>query len=90
MKPLSAQGVPFTARSWYGLYGPKGMPPSLVNRINALLNQWTSLPETIKFLEDKQNQPKGLKLSPSEFAALIQRDLVAWGELIEAAGVTPS
>jgi tripartite-type tricarboxylate transporter receptor subunit TctC len=90
VKPLAEQGVPFTAKSWYGLYGPKGMAPALVNQLNELLNRWANLPATIKFLADRQNQPPGLKLSPAEFAELMKRDLVAWGELIQAAGVKPS
>jgi tripartite-type tricarboxylate transporter receptor subunit TctC len=90
VKPLSEQGVPFTARSWYGLYGPKGLPEPIVMRLNGLLNRWTELAETVKFMAERQNAPMGLLLSPSEFAELMKRDIVAWGELIKAAGIEPS
>jgi tripartite-type tricarboxylate transporter receptor subunit TctC len=90
VKPLPEQGVRFDARSWYGLYGPRGMPETLVNRLNTLVNRWTDLEETTRFMAERQNAPKGLLLSPREFGELMKRDLVAWAELIKAAGVEPS
>lgn len=90
VKPLPEQGVRFDARSWYGLFGPRGLPEPIVNRLNTLVNRWTELDETTHFMAERQNAPKGLVLSPQEFAQLMQRDIVAWGELIKAAGIEPS
>jgi tripartite-type tricarboxylate transporter receptor subunit TctC len=90
VKPLPEQGVRFDARSWYGLYGPRALPEPIVSRLNGLVNRWTDLDETTRFMAERQNAPKGLLLSPQEFGELMKRDLIAWAELIRAAGVEPS
>jgi len=86
---LPEQGIPLEAQSWYGMFGPPGMPSELVDRINVLLNRWLLLPDTIAFFEQKQNGPAPVPTTPAEFQKVIDGDLVAWKKLMDAAGIKP-
>jgi tripartite-type tricarboxylate transporter receptor subunit TctC len=83
------QGFRLEAFPWYGLFGPKGMSPELVERINALANRWMVLPATTEFVTTKQNGPPYKPLTVAGFEQQIRDDLVGWKRLIEQAGVKP-
>jgi len=86
---LPQQGLILEAQSWYGLFGPLGMPDDLTLRINTVLNRWILQPETVAFFADKQNGPPPIPTTPAEFRKVIENDLVSWKALIDAAGVQP-
>ena len=83
------QGFKLDAFPWYGMFGPKGLPRDIVERMNATLNRWMVLPEVAEFFDQKQNGPAPKPLSVAEFEKLIQSDLVSWKGLIDVAGVKP-
>ena len=83
------QGFKLDAFPWFGLYGPKGMPRDLVERLNATLNKWMVLPEVVEFLEGKQNTPPPIPMSVAEFEKFIQQELVTWKRLLDSAGIKP-
>jgi tripartite-type tricarboxylate transporter receptor subunit TctC len=83
------QGFKLDAFPWYGLFGPKGLPREIVERMNATLNRWMVLPEVAEFFDQKQNGPAPKPLTVAEFEKLIQSDLVSWKQLIDVAGVKP-
>ena len=84
------QGFPLEAPPWYGLFGPAGMSPDLVRRLNALLNRWLALPETVALFADKQNTPAPILKTPEEFAAQLQRELPVWRRMVADAKLQPS
>jgi tripartite-type tricarboxylate transporter receptor subunit TctC len=84
------QGHPLEAPPWYGLFGPAGMSPDLVRRLNALLNRWLALPETVALFADKQNTPAPILKTPEEFAAQLQRELPVWRRMVADAKLQPS
>lgn len=86
---LAEQGLRFDAHPVYGLFGPKGMAPAVVSRINALLNQWITRPETIEFMAQRQNMPRSEPMSAEQYARSLQDELQAWNVLIRDAGLTP-
>ena len=86
---LADQGVRYDAHPVYGLFGPKGMSVATVNRINALLNQWITRPETIDFMAQRQNMPRSEPMSAEQYARSLQDELRAWTVLIQEAGFTP-
>lgn len=86
---LAEQGLQYDAHPVYGLFGPKGMPPALVRRINALLNQWLARPQTIEFFAQRQNMPSSEPMSPEQYAKSLQDELQAWSRLVRDAGLTP-
>lgn len=90
VQTLTEQGLSFPAQSWYGMFGPKGMPPELTARINEVLNRWLLSADAIDFFEQKQNSPAPKPSTPAAFGTLIQEDLVAWAKLLDQAGIKPS
>jgi tripartite-type tricarboxylate transporter receptor subunit TctC len=79
---LNEQGIPFEVETWYGLFAPAGLPHDVLVRLNTVLNQWLRLPETASFFEQKQNSPAPIPMTPEQYIALLQRDVVAWKGLI--------
>jgi len=86
---LPQQGLVLEAQSWYGLFGPPGMPEALTQRISTVLNRWCVQPETVAFFAEKQNGPPPIPTTPAEFRKVIESDLVSWKALIDAAGIQP-
>ncbi len=84
---LAEQGYPLGFVSWYGLFGPSSMSNDLVAKLNALLNRWLVLPETVALFEQKQNSPAPLQKSPEAFAAMIQSELPVWRKLMQTAKI---
>ncbi|MBL8386495.1 MAG: tripartite tricarboxylate transporter substrate binding protein [Burkholderiales bacterium] len=87
---LNEQGVPMNVTSWYGMFVAKGTPAPVVERMNALLNQWLRLPDTVAFFEQKQNAPAPTPTTPAEFARVLQADLEGWKKMVADARLTPS
>ena len=86
---LAEQGLKYDAHPAYGLFGPKGMPAELVQRINALLNQWLARPQTTEFFAQRQNMPRSEPMSAEQYAKSLQDELQAWTRLMADAGLKP-
>lgn len=71
---------------WYGFFGPKGMDPALVARLNKTTNQILAQPEVIKAMNDI-----GVVLvnsSPEQFAKTLRHDADKYNKLIHELGIT--
>ena len=85
--PSMAETVPgYDTEVWWGLLGPAGMPPDLVEKLSrdfvAALNT-----DTVKERLSKLGaSPIGS--SPGQFDAKIHADYEKWGPIIKAAGMT--
>jgi len=75
----------FDLNSWNGYFGPAGLPPEIVTKLNAAINQIVNKPDVRKRLADLGFD--AFSGTPESFAAFVseQRDL--WGELIKDAGI---
>ncbi|WP_202109339.1 tripartite tricarboxylate transporter substrate binding protein [Bordetella sp. 15P40C-2] len=75
----------FDLNSWNGYFGPAGLPPEVVSKLNAAINQIVANPETKKRLA--QLGFDAFSGTPESFAEFVseQRDL--WGNLIKDAGI---
>jgi tripartite-type tricarboxylate transporter receptor subunit TctC len=71
---------------WYGVFGPAGLPPEKVARLNAALNEWLAAPGTREQLRAQGMTPAGGP--PERLAELVRRDLARWAEVIRHAGIT--
>lgn len=71
---------------WYGLLGPAGMAPALVERLRAILAEWVRRPETQGSLTAQGMQPVGQ--GPAEFARLIATDQARWTRVVRTANIT--
>jgi tripartite-type tricarboxylate transporter receptor subunit TctC len=83
---MAEAGVPdFDLNSWNGYFGPAGLPPEVVARLNAAINQVVAKPDVKKRLADLGFD--AFSGTPEAFGQFVseQRDL--WGKLIRDAGI---
>lgn len=86
--PIGQTANGFDLTSWNGIFGPAGMPPAVVNRLNTELQA---------VLADKDTQDRlaliGFQVWPSktpeEFATYVADQLTHWRTLIRQAGIKP-
>jgi tripartite-type tricarboxylate transporter receptor subunit TctC len=85
--PAIAETVPgYTAVSWFALYGPAGMPPGLVAKINAEVRKIFADLEVRKNFLDAQYF-ESIAGSPAELGARLRGEEPKWHALIEQAHI---
>ncbi|CAN7488167.1 tripartite tricarboxylate transporter substrate binding protein [Cupriavidus necator] len=83
---LAESGFPgLDAASWYGLVGPKNMPPALVQRMNADVNRVLAMPDVAERLKSFGAEDSGG--SNQQFAAFIASESTKWAKVVKDAGV---
>jgi len=84
--PTVSETVPgFEVVHWYGIWGPKGIPPSIVARWNREVAKVVRDPAMVKRLKDGGIEPAGGP--PKEFHDLIERDIKRWNRVIDVAKI---
>jgi tripartite-type tricarboxylate transporter receptor subunit TctC len=86
--PIGDSVKGFDLTSWNGIFGPAGMPPAVVQRLNT---------ELLAVLAEKDTQDRLAQLgflvwpskTPEEFAQYVAQQLAHWGTLIKQAGIQP-
>ncbi|HEX7891868.1 MAG TPA: tripartite tricarboxylate transporter substrate binding protein [Ramlibacter sp.] len=81
LPPVSDTIPGFESVTWFGMYGPKGMPADLVNRINAAVNDALKDRDVLERLARLGIEPAGG--TPQEFAAMTNRDRAKWKKIIQ-------
>jgi len=85
---MSESGLPgFESVTWFGIYGPKGMSPELVSRLNAEFNQAMQSSEVQERLARLGAEPV-TGASPEQFAATVKADSARWARLIKDRKIT--
>ena len=85
---IAEAGVPgFDATVWYGVYGPKALPPRLLHRWNESINQYLQTPQAHAHLRRSYMIAGGG--SPAQFAEFHKRETERWGAVVKASGVKP-
>jgi len=83
--PTVAESVPgYSFILWYGLIGPAGLPPDILNRLNSDIGKVLNDPEIKARLANQ-----GVDATPStprEFADLIASDLKKYAKVVPASG----
>jgi tripartite-type tricarboxylate transporter receptor subunit TctC len=84
---LGEQGLPnMTSYSWFGVSGPKGMAPAVVERLNTEIRAILQLPAVRqRYNELTADAPD---MSPAQYAAFIEEEVRVWGEVVRATGAT--
>jgi tripartite-type tricarboxylate transporter receptor subunit TctC len=72
---------------WVAVWGPAGMSPGLINRINGDARKALADPATKSKLENLGNTT--VDLSAADFAKLVREELESTRRLLQAAGVKP-
>ena len=79
--PAIAEVLPgFESNTWFGLYGPKGLPADVVNRVNTAANQALSDPEVRAKLTTLGIEP--VTSTPAQFAKMVADDQAKWKRII--------
>ena len=88
MPTVAESGVPgYEAVSWFGLFGPSGMPADVVAKINAEVRRTFADPEIRKIMDREYFTP--IFGSPEDLTARIVTDEPKWRKVIQAAGLQP-
>ncbi len=85
--PATESGVVpgYDVNTWYGLYGPKGMPPAVIAKLNTTLNEMLAEAPIRERLGKIGAVVKGS--TPAEFAQLMASEHAKWSKVREAAGI---
>jgi tripartite-type tricarboxylate transporter receptor subunit TctC len=84
---IAEKAIPgFDSYIWFGLFGPKGMDPALVQKINAAATQALQNPEVAKRLTSTGNTIH--TSSPEKFRQTVHENRAKWAEIVKTAGVT--
>jgi tripartite-type tricarboxylate transporter receptor subunit TctC len=82
---VKESGVDYEVVLWHGLIGPKGMPPAIVNKINAAVGKALKLKESEEQLQNDGVSPAGG--TPQQFGDTIKREIGEWAKVVKAADI---
>jgi tripartite-type tricarboxylate transporter receptor subunit TctC len=87
--PTVAESLPGFEKpaSWFGFFGPAGMPPAVVGRLGGEMAKMVSAPDIRAKLEEGGYAIIGS--TPQEFAAMIKAGFEVYARAAKAAGVKP-
>ena len=85
--PAVAEFLPgFESNTWFGLYGPKGMPQDTVNKIELAVNQTLADADVKDRLAKLGIDPVGG--SAAQFASMVALDSTKWKKIIQDRKIT--
>ncbi len=86
--PTVAATVPgFESATWFGVFGPKGMPTEVTQRLNIEINAVLKSPEFIERLQTLGYDAAGG--TPQQFAQVVANDTAKWAKLIRERKINP-
>jgi tripartite-type tricarboxylate transporter receptor subunit TctC len=71
----------------WGLAAPAGTPRPIIDKLNAALNAALATDEVRRRLAIEGAEP--LPTTPEEYAAIIDREVAMWSDLVKSAGIKP-
>jgi len=84
---LDESGIPgFDLSSWWGIVGPAGMPPEVVNALNAEINTALNSPEIAKFMASEGAEAEAM--TPQAFGDLIHTEIQRWTKVGHEANIS--
>jgi tripartite-type tricarboxylate transporter receptor subunit TctC len=83
---VAESGLPgYETYTWNAVFGPKGLPVPMVDRLAAELRQIVAEPEIRERFRDLSAVPVGS--SPAELAAQVTAELAKWTPVVQSAGL---
>jgi tripartite-type tricarboxylate transporter receptor subunit TctC len=80
-------GVPgFESFIWFGLFGPKGLDPQVVARVNAAVKAAVETPAVKERLVQLGNTARWE--TPEQFRETVKKDRARWAEVVKSVGAT--
>ena len=86
LPPISDVLPGYESTTWFGLFGPKGLPAEVVTRVNAAANQVLKDPEVIEKLTRLGIEPVGG--TPAQFSTMLVDELAKWKKIISERKIT--
>jgi tripartite-type tricarboxylate transporter receptor subunit TctC len=84
---IAEAGLPgFESYTWFGLFGPKGLDPQIVNAINGAVRNALESPVVRQRLLDLGNTPRSETVE--QFRATVKSDRAKWAAVVKATGAT--
>jgi tripartite-type tricarboxylate transporter receptor subunit TctC len=85
---VAESGLPgFESVTWFGVYGPKGLPPEIAQRIATELQRALAKPDVAERLAGLGAEPV-TDAGPAKFAAVVRADSARWAALIRDRKIT--
>jgi tripartite-type tricarboxylate transporter receptor subunit TctC len=85
---VAESGLPgFESVTWFGLYGPRGLPPEVVTRLNTEFNKALQSAEVRERLAKVGAEPAPPN-TPAQFADMVRGDSARWGRIIRERRIT--
>jgi tripartite-type tricarboxylate transporter receptor subunit TctC len=82
---IAESGLPgFEANNVFGMVGPPGLPPALVDRINGELVTALKDPAVRRQLSEQGAEARSS--TPAEYASLIRNEVANWGKVVRQSG----
>jgi tripartite-type tricarboxylate transporter receptor subunit TctC len=78
----------FESTTWYGLFGPAGLPRPILERLSAEVTRIVREPEFARWLVESQGITPPAVFTPAEFAEVQRRDVARWAEIVRRSGAT--
>jgi tripartite-type tricarboxylate transporter receptor subunit TctC len=75
----------FDATTWYGLVGPKGLPPAMARRMNEDINRALAMPDVADRLNTAGAEDGGG--TPESFAEFMRAERAKYAALVKDAGI---
>jgi tripartite-type tricarboxylate transporter receptor subunit TctC len=75
----------YDVATWYGFFGPRGIPPEIVAKLNKVLNESLNDQSVREKLIKAGVAPQGS--TPEEFGKFMAGELARWNKVREAAGI---
>lgn len=83
---IAASGVPgYDENTWYGMFGPAGLPPAILNKLNADLVKVLLSPELKERFAEQGQEMVGN--SPEQFRELVRAEVAKWAKVIKEIGI---
>jgi tripartite-type tricarboxylate transporter receptor subunit TctC len=84
--PIAQQGYPdFDIATWYGMFGPGGLPKDVVVKLNASMNAALKMPDVIKNFEVQGVEPVGG--APEDLSKKMMGEYDRWKKVVEFAKI---
>jgi tripartite-type tricarboxylate transporter receptor subunit TctC len=83
---VSESGLPgFDVAAWWGVVGPQGMPPAVVEKLNTTINRIVAQPEMREAFSARGLEP--VTTTPTEFDRVARKDGARFGAVIKDVGI---
>ncbi len=84
---IAEAGLPgYESYTWFGIFGPKNLPPAIAQKMNAALKTALEDPEVKAKLVELGNTPRYETLE--QFKVTVKEGRAKWAEVVKAAGAT--